>query len=70
MGTTAEPNFTLRKEALRLSQFGFGQALTQRGIARHYTDVLLKEKRAGRLTSMGEEMDRLVAEAGFSFQIA
>lgn len=27
--------------------------------------VLLKEKRAGRLTSMGEEMDRLVAEAGF-----
>ncbi len=27
--------------------------------------VLLKEKRAGRLTSMREEMDRLVADAGF-----
>jgi len=27
--------------------------------------ILLKEKRAGRLTSMREEMDRLVAEAGF-----
>ena len=30
-------------ELSRLSQFGFGQALTQRGIARHYTDADIAE---------------------------
>ena len=31
--------------------------------------VLLKEKRAGRLSSMSEEMDRLVNEAGFFISV-